>query len=138
MNDRDTAMRLLEPGAVVFLVTREEERLDARAISIVDAKDLQKITMITGKSSDKCAELAKNPDCMLYASNLAPDEAFRELRLWGTAQVKDDRETRARTWKDEYRPHFPGGIDDPEFCVIEFSATDAMTGTYTGKNKLDI
>ena len=45
--------------------------------------------------------------------------------LIGTVEVKTDRATREAFWQDWFYGHFPAGIDDPGYCVLEFTAHEA-------------
>ncbi len=135
----EQAMRLLEPGKPVFLVTAGEDgRPDARAMSAVKAESIKTIWMLTGKSSDKYRELARRPECMLYATDLEDGEGYLELRLWGRMELVDDEASRALAWRDEYLGYFPGGKDDPDLGVLKFMADSGVLQTQTGKEKLTL
>ena len=47
------------------------------------------------------------------------------VTLTGDAVVYSDADTRREAWQDWFIHHFPGGVDDPNYCVIEFTAREA-------------
>jgi general stress protein 26 len=135
----EKAKRLLGQGKPVFLITAGEDgRPDARAMSAVQVKSLTRIWMLTGKSSDKYRELVKRPECMLYATELEHGPDYLELRLWGRMELLDDAASRALAWRDEYLDYFPGGKDDPNVCVLKFTADSGMLQSLAGKEKLTL
>lgn len=133
----EKAKRLLEPGKPVFLVTvGEDGRPDTRAMATVKVDSLTSIWMLTGKNSDKCRELLRRPECMLYATELEDGANYLELRLWGRMELLDDQASRAMTWRDDYLCYFPGGKDDSNLCVLKFMADSGVLQTPAGKEKL--
>lgn len=47
------------------------------------------------------------------------------VTLVGETVIRTDKETRDAMWIDWFIDHFDGGVDDPEFCVLEFTAKEA-------------
>ncbi len=132
------ATRLLEPEKTVFLVTTGEDgQPNVRAMSTARS-DFQIIWMLTNKFSDKYRELAKRPKCMVYATELEDLSNYLELRLWGRMELLDDPASRALAWRDEHLAHFPGGKDDPNLCVLKFTADSGVLQTQAGKEKLTL
>jgi len=139
MSKQSEATRLLAPEKAVFLVTMDESgRPDARAMAVVMHEEFKTIWMMTGKSSDKYQELSRNPNCMLYATEMEDTENYLELRLWGRVELLDDAESRAKTWREDYSCYFPGGKDDPDLCVMKFTANSGTVQTLAGKEKLAV
>ncbi len=137
MSKQEEAQRLLEPGKPVILATiGEGGRPDARAMAPVRAEGLKTIWMLTCKLSDKYRELASNPECMLYATDLEDTANYLELRLWGRMELLDDAASRALAWRDEYVCYFPGGRDDPNLGVLKFTTGSGTLQTQAGKEKL--
>ena len=135
----EQAIRLLEPGKPVFLVTiGEDGRPDARAMATVKVETCKTVWMLTGKNSDKYRELLRRPESMLYATDLEDGAGYLELRLWGRMELLDDAASRAQAWRDEYCCYFPGGQDDPNLCVLKFTAESGVLQTMAGKKKLTL
>ncbi len=139
MSTKKEAIRLVAPGSTVILITTGEDgQPDARAMMPVESEGLKTVWMVTGKSCDKSRELAHNPRCLLYATDPDDTENYLELRLWGSMELLDDAASRARAWREEYIQYFPGGKDDPEVCVLKFTATSGALQTTAGKEKFTL
>ena len=137
MSKQQEAQRLLVPEKAVFLVTiGEDGRPDTRAMAVVETEGLKTIWMMTGKSSDKYRQLLKNPNCMLYATEMEDDANYLELRLWGRMELLDDAASRARAWRDQYLHYFPAGQGDPGLVVLKFTADTGVLQTLGGKEKV--
>lgn len=137
MSFSEQARRLLEPCRTVILVTADEGgRPDARAMATVKVDGLKTVWMVTGKQSDKYKELTRNPECMLYATDMEDTTNYLELRLWGKMELLDDPASRALAWRDDYLCYFPGGQDDPGMVVLKFTANAGTLQTQAGKEKL--
>ncbi len=139
MGAKEDAVRLVSPGNTVYLVTvGADGQPDARAMMPVECEGLKTVWMVTGKSCDKSRQLAQNPNCLLYATDPDDTENYLELRLWGSMELLDDAASRARAWREEYLQYFPGGKDDPEVCVLKFTAASAALQTMAGKEKFTV
>jgi general stress protein 26 len=42
--------------------------------------------------------------------------------LRGTMEVLQDKESKAMIWKDGDEMYYPGGVTDPDYCVLKFIA----------------
>lgn len=139
MNGQNEAVRLLSPEKVAYLVTTgEDDRPDVRAMAVIEAEGLKTIWMITGKGSDKYRQLSKSPNCLIYATDLEDTSSYLELRLWGRMELLDDAVSIGRAWRDEYAAYFPGGKNDPNLCVLKFTANSGLLQTLAGKEKLTL
>ena len=60
----------------------------------------------------------KNPKATLYFSR-----GFHGLMLWGKMEVLDTPELRAKLWTPLSRIIYKGGKNDPDYCILKFTAT---------------
>lgn len=74
------------------------------------------IYMLTGNSSDKMQQIRANSKVSVYFSNFA---GFHTLLLAGNAEEIDDPDLKKRIWQDEWKIHWSGGPEDPEFLVLK-------------------
>ena len=74
------------------------------------------IYMITGHSSDKMKEIRSNEKVSVYYCDPAE---FHTLLLTGTAEEVPDMDLKKRIWQDEWKMHWPGGAEDPEFVLLK-------------------
>ena len=47
---------------------------------------------------------------------------FRGVQLVGTMAVLTDEETKEEIWRDGDTMYYPGGVTDPDYCVLMFTA----------------
>ena len=88
----------------------------------------------TNTSSGHVARLAENSAACLY---FADSETFEGVCLAGRAVPTRDKALRALLWNDGDEKYYPLGVDDPDYCVIEFTAERADYYRYDGKGTLD-
>ena len=49
---------------------------------------------------------------------------FKGVMLRGTMEVLDDAASKEMIWKQGDEMYYPGGVTDPDYCVLRFSAQD--------------
>jgi len=74
------------------------------------------IYMLTGHSSDKMQQIRADSKVSVYFCNSAE---FHTLLLVGNAVEIDDLDLKKRIWQDEWKIHWPGGPEDPEFIILK-------------------
>lgn len=87
----------------------------------------------TNTSSGHVRHLRDNASACLY---FADSETFEGVCLTGKAVPTRDASLRQLLWNDGDEKYYPGGIDDPDYCVIEFTAERAEYYRYDGKGVL--
>ena len=50
--------------------------------------------------------------------------------LKGVMEVCTDLENRERIWKDTDAMYYPEGVNDPDYCVLRFRATEGKYWNY--------
>lgn len=113
---------LLEKCPLVTLASVSEEGYPRPCILVkVHADGFRKIYVATGSSSRKTAQFRSNPK-----AGLSFGTGSNGASLTGTVRILDDPQERTRYWQNWMIAHFPGGMNDPEFCVLEFTAKEAV------------
>ena len=74
--------------------------------------------MITSHSSDKMRQIRANPKVSIYYCNTAD---FHTLLLTGTIEEITDMTLKKLIWQDEWKMHWPGGAEDPEFVLVKMT-----------------
>ncbi|MHC4623284.1 MAG: pyridoxamine 5'-phosphate oxidase family protein [Planctomycetota bacterium] len=74
------------------------------------------IYMLTGHSSAKMQQIRANSKVSVYFCNSAQ---FHTLLLVGNVEEIDDVDLKKRIWQDEWKIHWPGGAEDPEFIMLK-------------------
>jgi general stress protein 26 len=75
------------------------------------------LSFCTGRSTRKAAEIAADPNVHLTCGELRPPDHSVFLQIAGRAEMRSDRETKARCWQEEWRRYFQGP-DDPEYIMV--------------------
>ncbi len=108
-------------------------RPDARRVFCTWHRGIGRHLISTNLSSSHAQSLLRNSAACLY---FADDTAFEGLCLHGRAQVRTDREAKTMLWHPQDTMYYPGGIDDPDYCVIDFTTDDARYYRFDGKGDL--
>lgn len=113
--------------------TDEQGRQNIRRVFCVWHRGLGQHLISTNTSSSHVQSLLRNGNACLYFSD---DAAFEGLCLYGRAAVCTERAYRELLWNPGDEKYYPQGIDDPDYCVIEFIADSARFYRFDGKGNL--
>lgn len=83
---------------------------------------LKKFWFSTNTSSKRVAQFKANPQASVY---FLDQTNFKGLMLKGTMTVLQDETSRKLLWKDGDEIYYPLGINDPDYCVLCFTAREA-------------
>lgn len=97
----------------------EAGKLNVRRVFSTFHWGLGRHLISTNTSSAHVQSLLKNGNASLYFSD---DSAFEGLCLRGRAVVHFDREFKELMWHEQDVQYYPGGMDDEDYCVVEFIA----------------
>ena len=75
--------------------------------------------LTTNTSSLHVAQYRENPAACLY---FCDRRFFRGALLTGTIEILTDSESRYRIWREGDTAYYPQGPDDPDYCVLRFTA----------------
>ena len=73
----------------------------------------------TNTSSCKVARFRKDPRAGLY---FVDRRFFRGVSLTGTVEVLETPEAKERIWREVDTMYYAGGVTDPDYCVLRFTA----------------
>lgn len=82
------------------------------------------VYLTTNLSSLRVAQFRTNPRACLY---FCDRRFFRGAMLRGTVEVLTDRESRAMIWREGDERYYPAGVDDPDYCVLRFTAVSGRS-----------
>jgi len=71
----------------------------------------------TNTSSMRVGQFTADPRSCLYFAGEADG-----LMLVGTMEICRDRPSRERLWSEGSELYYPLGVDDPDYCVLKFTA----------------
>lgn len=111
----------------------ESGRISVRKVFCVWHKGIGAHLISTNTSSRHVSALMKNGAACLYFFD---ESRFEGLCLYGSAAVRREREYRELLWNDGDEKYYPGGIDDGDYCVLEFVADSGSYYRADGKGEL--
>ena len=75
----------------------------------------------TNTFSLRVAHYKANPKASIYFCDA---EGFKGMMLRGTMEVLTDAKSKEMIWREGDTQYYPGGVTDPNYCVLKFTATD--------------
>lgn len=85
-------------------------------ISSIKTDGIYKAYFSTGISVNKARRILKN-----NKASVCYHKDGDNVTLVGKARILTDKDIKHALWEDWFINHFPGGKDDPEYCIIEFT-----------------
>ena len=73
----------------------------------------------TNTSSNKVKFFRENPKASIYFMDR---RFFRGISLIGTVEVLETSEAKERIWQESDTMYYKGGVTDPDYCVLKFTA----------------
>lgn len=73
----------------------------------------------TNTSSQKVAQYRKEPKGCIYFYD---QNTFEGVMLRGTMEVLEDAATKEMIWREGDTMYYKGGVTDPDYCVLKFTA----------------
>ena len=111
----------------------EQKRPNVRRVFCTWHNGLGSHLISTNTSSAHVQAFIKNNKACLYFSD---DSKFEGLCLYGKVIVHFEYEYKALLWHDGDEKYYPKGIEDEDYCVVEFIADSARYYRYDGKGNL--
>ena len=73
----------------------------------------------TNTSSKRVSQFRENPNSSVYYCN---QTLFKGALFTGTLEVIEDNEIKAGFWNKGDEKYYPGGITDPDYCILKLTA----------------
>lgn len=73
----------------------------------------------TNTSSMRVSQYRENPKACIY---FCDNRFFRGVMLTGTMEVLEDSGSKEMIWREGDTMYYPGGVTDPDYCVLQFTA----------------
>ena len=130
----DEIMSLIDRSLFATIgYTDEAGRQNVRRVFCVWHRGIGSHLISTNTSSEHVRSLLANGNSCLY---FADDATFEGVCLYGKATVRTDRKYKELLWNEGDEKYYPKGIDDEDYCVIEFTAESGRYYRYDGKGDL--
>ena len=131
---KDEIMNLIDRSLFADIGYKDENGCpNIRRVFCVWHKGLGRhlISTNTGSSHVQC--IRKDPVGCIY---FADSEKFEGVCLYGRFIPHFDREYRQMLWHDGDEKYYPKGVDDDDYCVLEFAAESGRYYRFDGKGEL--
>lgn len=92
----------------------------ASTISNIKTDGVKTVWFSTGLKSSKAKFFMQN-----NKASVCYREGGNNITLTGTIEILTDPELKKQLWVDWFIDHFPGGVTDPNYCILKFTARAA-------------
>ena len=120
--------RLIDSQPTAFVASVDEEGFpNMKAMLAPRVREgLQTFYFTTNTHSMRVAQYRRDPKASIYFCDPA---GFRGVMLRGRMEALTDAASRRLIWREGDTEYYPLGIDDPDYCVLRFTAHDGRTYT---------
>lgn len=120
MNIEEKAIQIVAAAQVIIVASIDENGYP-RPVAMVKLKDENgAIYVSTGTSSAKTSHYKINPK-----AGVSIVEGGNGIVYTGEMEIIADEAVKRSLWSDWMLDHFPGGVEDPEYCVLKFTPKSA-------------
>jgi len=120
-NPEQSIGNLIDKQGVSFIASIDENGFPNMKAMLPPRKrdGIREFWFTTNTSSRRVAQYRANPKAAIY---FCDKRYFRGVQLIGTMEVMTDAATKEMIWQDGDTMYYPGGITDPDYCVLKFTA----------------
>lgn len=120
-NPEQTIGRLIDKAGLAMLSYVDDEGypVTRAMLSPREREGIRVFWFSTNTSSNKVSRFRENPMASVY---FVDKRFFRGVSLCGTMEVLESAEDKARIWREGDTLYYPGGVNDPDYCVLRFTA----------------
>jgi general stress protein 26 len=101
-----------------------------RTVSRRKREGLKVFYFSTNLSSVKVSHYRKNPKACIYFFDVS---VFKTVMFTGTMEILEDDASKKMLWDEHDLMFYPEGVNDPDYCVLRFTA---RTGRLYSKLKM--
>lgn len=120
-NPEQTISKIVGKSGTVFISYVDNEGFPVTK-AMLKPRERQGISTFwfsTNTSSNKVEFFRENPKASIY---FVDKRFFRGVSLIGTVEVLETAEAKERIWKMGDTMYYKGGVTDPDYCVLKFTA----------------
>lgn len=133
---QDELMNLIDRSLFATISYCDENgRQNIRRVFCVWHKGLGRHLISTNTSSRHVQSLKIDPEMCLYFHD---DASFEGVCFYGKALIHLDREFKELLWNEGDEKYYPQGIDDEDYCVLEFIADSGRYYRFDEKGDLSL
>lgn len=116
-----TIGNLIDKQGVSFISSVDENGFPNMKAMLPPRKreGLKTFYFTTNTSSRRVSQYRKNEKASIY---FCDRRFFRGVQLTGTMKVLEDSASKEMIWRKGDTIYYPGGVTDPDYCVLCFTA----------------
>lgn len=116
-----TVGAILDRQSVVFLSSVDENGFPNTKAMLSPRKreGIKVFYFHTNTSSMRVGQYRRDPKACLY---FCDKRFFKGVMLTGTVEVLEDSVHKEMLWQEGDTMYYPGGVTDPDYCVLRFTA----------------
>lgn len=120
-NPQQTIGNLVEKSTQAFIayIDGEGYPITKAMLKPRERNGIKEFWFTTNTSSNKVKFFRENPKASIY---FVDKRFFRGVSLIGSVEVLEDGESKRRIWLEGDTMYYPLGVDDPDYCVLKFTA----------------
>ncbi len=120
-NPEQTIGNLIDKATLVCISYVDEEGfpLTKAMLPPRERQGIKTFYFTTNTSSNKVKYYRKNPNASIY---FVDKRFYRGVNLVGTVEVLTSEEDKVRIWREGDTMYYHGGVTDPDYCVLKFTA----------------
>jgi general stress protein 26 len=120
-NPEQTIGKLIDKQAVSFVASVDKDGFPNMKAMLPPRKreGIRRFWFTTNTSSMRTAQYRENPKAGIYFYD---KRFFRGVMLKGSMEVLTDAESKEMIWRDGDTMYYSGGVSDPDYCVLRFTA----------------
>lgn len=125
-NPERTVGNLADKMKIAFVGSVDEEGYPAVKAMLQPRirEGIRTFYFTTNTSSMRVRQYLKDNRACIY---FCDSRFFRGAMLRGTMEVLTDARSKEMVWRDGDTEYYPGGVTDPDYCVLKFTA---LSGRY--------
>ena len=120
---KDLIARMADTLPIAYISSVDNEGYPCTKAMLAPRKreGIKTFYFTTNTFSLRVAHYKANPKASIYFCDA---EGFKGMMLRGTMEVLTDAKSKEMIWREGDTEYYPGGVTDPNYCVLKFTATD--------------
>lgn len=120
-NPEETIGKMIDKASTSFIAYVDEEGFPITKAMLKprERNGIKELWFSTNTSSNKVACFKENAKASVY---FVDKRFFRGVSLVGTVEVLETAEAKERIWQHGDTMYYKGGVTDPDYCVLKFTA----------------
>ena len=120
-NSEQTIGNLVDKSSTAFIsyVDKEGFPVTKAMLKPRERQGIKVFWFSTNTSSNKVKFFRENPKASIYFMDR---RFFRGVSLIGTVELLETSAAKERIWQEGDTMYYKGGVTDPDYCVLKFTA----------------